>query len=177
MPGVDKKTIQFFGFGDYLSHSPIVPLRQLSPHRVEAEFGQTPFRGVKPDTLPIQSYAFALPERFYITILVLGASNPAWITASFGFQFQECINVVHEKSPLACFGVVLGHLILVYLMDLDYPISFLHSQPNFIQYSGTREGSILILSMRTFRTECVNTCSTQAEHEFIVTHLGKNGMI
>ena len=104
-----QKTIEFFGFGDYLSHSPIVSLRQLPPHRVEAEFGQTPFRGVKLHTLPIQSYAFALPEQFYITIFVLGASN----TASFGFQFQEAINVVHEKSPLVCFGVLLGHLILV----------------------------------------------------------------
>ena len=152
--GRGHKTIQFFGFGDYLSHIPNIPLRQLSPHRLEAEFGQTPFRGVKSVTLPIQSYAFALPERYYITILVLGASNPAGITCSFGFKFQtsERINVVHEKCPLAYFGVVLGHLILVYLMELEYPISFLHSQPNFIHYPGTSEVAILILGMRTFRT-------------------------
>jgi len=157
MPGV-AKTIQFFGFGDYLRYSPIVPLRQLSPHRVGAEFGQTPFRGVKPDILPIQSYAFALPERFYITILVLGASNPAGITANFCFQFHVRINVVHEKSPLACFGVVLGHLIVVYLMNLEYPISFLHRQPIFIHYPGTSESAILSLGMHTFRTggrECM----------------------
>ena len=48
MPGV-AKIPQFFGFGDYLSHRPIIPLRQFSPIRIEAEFGQTPFRGVKPD--------------------------------------------------------------------------------------------------------------------------------
>ena len=122
--GRGQKTIEFFGFGDYLIYSPEVPLRQISPHQVEAEFGQTPFRGVKPDTLPIQSYAFALPERFYTTILVLGASNPAAITAIFGFQFQERINVVHEMSALSCFGVVFGQMILLYLMDIDYPISF-----------------------------------------------------
>ena len=127
-----QKTIRIFGFGDYLSFSTIVPFCHLSPHRVAAEFGQTPFSGVKPDTLPIQSYAFAPPELFYITILVLGSSNSAWITASFGFQFQELINVIHEKSPFACFGVVLGQLILVYLTDIEYPISFLYSQPNFI---------------------------------------------
>jgi len=149
---VVKKTIRFFGFGDYLSHSPIVPLRQLSPHRFEAEFSQTPFRGVKPDTLPLQSYAFALPERFYITILVLGASKPAGITASFGFLFQEHINDIRKVSPLACFGAVLSHLILLFLMGLEYPISFLHNQPNLIHYPGTSEGTILILGMRTFRT-------------------------
>jgi len=94
IPGVAKK---FFGFGDYLSHCPIIAFPQFSSHRVKAAFGKTQFRGVKPDKLPIQSYAFTLPVRFYITILVLGTSNPAGITATFGFQFQECINVVHEN--------------------------------------------------------------------------------
>ena len=84
-------------------------------------------------------FVFALPERFYITILDLGASNPAVITVSFGNQFQERINVVNETSPFACFGVVLGHLILVYLMEFVYPISFPHKQRNFIHYPGTRE--------------------------------------
>ena len=79
--GRGQKTIKFFGFCDY-------PLRQLSPHRVEVEFGQTQFHGVKPGTLTIQSYAFALPERFYITFPVLGASNGVWKTTSFGFQFH-----------------------------------------------------------------------------------------
>jgi len=106
--GLGQKTVHFFGFCDYLSHSPKLPFCQLSPNRVEAVFGQTQFRGVKPDTLLIQSYAFALPEGFYITILVLGSSNPPGITASFGFQFEDRINVVHEKSPLACFAVLLG---------------------------------------------------------------------
>jgi len=55
-------------------------------------------------------------------------------------------------SPLACFVVVLGQLILLYLMDLEHPISFQHSQTNFIHYLGTREGAILILGMCTFRT-------------------------
>jgi len=99
MPGVAKKTIQFFGFGDYLNHRPIIAFRQFSLYRVEAEFGHIPFRGFKLDTLPIQTYAFTLPERFYITILVLVVSNPAGITAGFGFQFQECIHVVHEMFP------------------------------------------------------------------------------
>jgi len=62
-------------------------------------------------------------------------------------------------------------------MDLDYPIPFLHSQPNFIYYPGTREGAILILGMRTFGTEGVNACSTQAEHEFTITSVGKDGMV
>jgi len=62
-----QKTIQLFGFGDYLSHRPIISLSQFSARRVEAEFAQTSFRGLKPDKLPIQSYAFTLPERFYIT--------------------------------------------------------------------------------------------------------------
>ena len=104
MPGV-AKIPQFFGFGDYLSHRPIIPLRQFSPRRVEADFGQTSFRGVKPYTLPIQTYAFTLPKRFYITLLVLGASNPAGITANFGLQFQECINVVHESPTSPVLGL------------------------------------------------------------------------
>ena len=175
--GRGQKTLQFFRFGDYLSHIPIVPLRQLSPHRVETEFGQNPFRGVKLVTLPIQSHAFAMPGQFYITILVLGASNPAGITASFGFQFQERINVVREMYSIACFGVVLGHLILVDLMDLEYLISFLHGQPNFIHYPGAREGAILILGMRAFLTRSVTASSKQAEHEFIITTVGEDGMV
>jgi len=82
-------------------------------------------------------------------ILVLLASNPAGITSGFGFQIQECMNVVHEKSPLVCFGVVLCYLILVDLMDLEYTLSLLHSQLHIIHYPGTQEGSILILGMRT----------------------------
>jgi len=67
-------------------------------------------------------------------------------------------------SPLACLRVVLGHLILVHLMDLEYSLYFLYSQLDFIHYPGTSEGAILILGMRTFRIGGVNACSTQAKH-------------
>jgi len=59
-------------------------------------------------------------------------------------------------------------------MDLEYSVSLLHKQPNFSHYPGTREGLILILSMRTFCTGSVNACSTQAEHEFIISPVWKD---
>jgi len=80
------------------------------------------------------------------------ASNRAGITASFGIHDQEFINVICENYPIASFGVVLGHLILLELMDPEYPVSFLHGRPNLINYLGTCEGSILILSTLTFCT-------------------------
>ena len=62
-------------------------------------------------------------------------------------------------------------------MDLGYPISLLHIQPIFIHYPGTGEGAMLILCMRTFHTGGVNAYSKQAEHEFIITPVGKEGMV
>ena len=50
--GCGQKIVQFFGFCNYPSLRPVAPLRQISPHGVDAEFGQTPFRSVRLDTLP-----------------------------------------------------------------------------------------------------------------------------
>jgi len=52
MPGVARK-LEIFGFGNYLSLRHVVPLRQFSPHRVEAVFDQTPLCIVRLDGLPI----------------------------------------------------------------------------------------------------------------------------
>jgi len=126
---------------------------------------------------PIQSYDFALPERFYITILVLGASNPAGITTSFSFQFEERINLFHEKTTFACFGVLLGHLILVCLMGLEYPYPFwttnLTSSTNQVRVRAPSPTSVCV----HYTLGCVNAYSTQAEHEFIRTPEGKYGMV
>ena len=152
------------------------PLRQFSPHWVEAEFGQTWFRGVKPDTLPIQFYAFTLLKRFYISFLVLGAFYPAWITASFGFQFLECIYIVHGKSLLACFGVVLGHLILVEIIDLDYTVSLLHSLTSCITQVPVKARSSYSVCVHS-ALGGVNACSTKSEHEFNIRPVGEDGMV
>jgi hypothetical protein len=80
-----QNCVETLGFRYDYGLRPVASLGQFPPHRVETVFG--PSCGIRHDRFPIQSCAFALSKRFDITLLVLGTSDPAGITARFGFQF------------------------------------------------------------------------------------------
>jgi len=80
--------------------------------------------------------------------------------------------------PLACFGVVLGYLILVDLIDLEYHVTLFHGQQHLVHCPRTGEGPLLILAIRTcFSGRGVDGCSTQAKYEIIITSVGVERMI
>ena len=110
-------------------------------------------------------------------LFVFGTSDPAVITARLSFQLQKHIYVFDEKPALACFMVVLDHLILVDFIYLEYSLPLFHGQPD-LHYVHTGEGPLLILGMPTFfNGGSVNACSTQAEHELIITSVWKDRVI
>jgi hypothetical protein len=84
------------------------------------------------DQVFIQTDPFALPEELNVTVFVFRGSNPAGIPASLGFQFQECIDIVHRKAALTCFTIVLSDLVLVNFLDVEYFVAFFYCQSNLV---------------------------------------------
>jgi len=101
------------------------------------------------------------------------------MTASLRFKFQKRIYIIHKKSNLACFGVVLRNLILVNLLYFEYHLPLFNGQSHLIHYRRTGEGTIHILSMHIFLTWVggEDILSTQAKHAFIITSERDNGVI
>ena len=52
-------------------------------------------------------------------------------------KFQESVNVLYKNLVFACFWIVLGNVISIFLIYLSDLVPFLHSQPHFIYCPGT----------------------------------------
>jgi len=46
------------------------------------------------------------------------------IPSSYSLEFQECVDILSEKSTLTCFLIVLVDLIFVYFLNFEYFVSF-----------------------------------------------------
>ena len=112
----------------------MIPFRQLILHGFQAEFGQTPLCRAGAYSVFIQLDDFAIIEISNVSVLVLGALNPTWVSTSFSLLFQEGVDVFGEETTVTRLWIVLCHLVLVFLAHLHKLVAFLHGQSNLIQY-------------------------------------------
>jgi len=71
----------------------------------------------------------------------------------------------------------LGRLILLDLIDLEYPVTCFYGRPDIVHYIRTGEGLLIIFDMPTFFTgRDVDAYSSKAKMSFLLYLLGRTGL-
>jgi hypothetical protein len=103
---------------------------------------------------------------------------PVRVTSSLCFKLQKYIYVLNKKSALPCLQIVLGDIVFVNLMNVDYLVSFSDSQFNLINNHVPTSALCLIVS-------CVHSESTfssiaqllHKQEQLVITAKRQYGMI